>query len=205
VGPRAGLDDVEREKIWTLSGLELRPLSRPARSQPLCVHAGHCSQQFPAGGLCDFQRILIFEILDRVTPIRDHFPAQFTEQDRIEIVEAAPTSAYIPCLSMLSAVLCLRVSLSAVDRGAQFCVGPVGGRSRRKSGVVMPSRSHCLYQKDERAKPGNLPSRKHYCLPPQNIYIACLSTFPSTFSFSHSLLRPLSLGVRGLVLCSTKV
>jgi hypothetical protein len=31
VGPRTGLDDVEKRKFLTLSGLELRPLGRPAR------------------------------------------------------------------------------------------------------------------------------------------------------------------------------
>jgi hypothetical protein len=35
VGPRAGLDDVEKRKFLTLLGLELRPLGRPARSQSL--------------------------------------------------------------------------------------------------------------------------------------------------------------------------
>jgi hypothetical protein len=33
VGPRAGLDDLEKRKFLTLPGLELRPLGRPARSQ----------------------------------------------------------------------------------------------------------------------------------------------------------------------------
>jgi hypothetical protein len=33
VGPRTGLDDVEKRKIFPLQGLELRPLGRPARSQ----------------------------------------------------------------------------------------------------------------------------------------------------------------------------
>jgi hypothetical protein len=32
VDPRAGLDDVEKRKFLTLSGLELRPLGRPART-----------------------------------------------------------------------------------------------------------------------------------------------------------------------------
>jgi hypothetical protein len=36
MGPRAGLDDVEKTKFLILPGLELRPLSRPARSQSLC-------------------------------------------------------------------------------------------------------------------------------------------------------------------------
>jgi hypothetical protein len=33
--PSAGLDDVEKRKFLTLTGLELRPLGRPARSQLL--------------------------------------------------------------------------------------------------------------------------------------------------------------------------
>jgi hypothetical protein len=33
--PRAGLDDVEKRKFLTLSGLELRSLGRPARSQSI--------------------------------------------------------------------------------------------------------------------------------------------------------------------------
>jgi hypothetical protein len=36
VCPRAGLEDVEKRKFLTLSGLELRPLGRPAGSQSLC-------------------------------------------------------------------------------------------------------------------------------------------------------------------------
>jgi hypothetical protein len=44
VGPRTGLDDVEKRKFLTLSGLELRPLCRPARSQQSSafhlLHAG---------------------------------------------------------------------------------------------------------------------------------------------------------------------
>jgi hypothetical protein len=35
VGPRIGLDDVEKRKFLTLPGLELRPLRHPARSQSL--------------------------------------------------------------------------------------------------------------------------------------------------------------------------
>jgi hypothetical protein len=33
VGPRVGLDDVEKRKFLTLLGLELGPLGRPVRSQ----------------------------------------------------------------------------------------------------------------------------------------------------------------------------
>jgi hypothetical protein len=36
VGPRADLDDVEKRKFLALPGLELRPLSHPARSNSLC-------------------------------------------------------------------------------------------------------------------------------------------------------------------------
>jgi hypothetical protein len=35
VGPRAGLDDVEKRKFLTLRGLELQPIGRPARNQSL--------------------------------------------------------------------------------------------------------------------------------------------------------------------------
>jgi hypothetical protein len=35
VGPRTGLDDVDRRKPLSLPGLELQPLGRPARSQSL--------------------------------------------------------------------------------------------------------------------------------------------------------------------------
>jgi hypothetical protein len=35
VGPRAGLDDVEKRKFLTVPGLELRPLSRLAHRQSL--------------------------------------------------------------------------------------------------------------------------------------------------------------------------
>jgi hypothetical protein len=35
VGPRTGLGDMEKRKFLTLKGLELRPLSRPTRSQSL--------------------------------------------------------------------------------------------------------------------------------------------------------------------------
>jgi hypothetical protein len=35
VGPRAGLDDVERRKVVPLPGLELRTLGLPARTQSL--------------------------------------------------------------------------------------------------------------------------------------------------------------------------
>jgi hypothetical protein len=35
VGPRVGLDDMEKRKFLTLTGLELRPLGRPTCSQSL--------------------------------------------------------------------------------------------------------------------------------------------------------------------------
>jgi hypothetical protein len=35
VDPRASLDDLEKRKFFTLPGLEVQPLSRPARSQSL--------------------------------------------------------------------------------------------------------------------------------------------------------------------------
>jgi hypothetical protein len=36
VGPRTGLDDVKKRSFLILSGLELRNLGRPTRSQSLC-------------------------------------------------------------------------------------------------------------------------------------------------------------------------
>jgi hypothetical protein len=36
VDPRTGLNDVEKRKLLTLPGLELRPLGHPARSQSIC-------------------------------------------------------------------------------------------------------------------------------------------------------------------------
>jgi hypothetical protein len=35
VDPRVGMDDLEKRKFLTISGLKLRPLRRPARSQSL--------------------------------------------------------------------------------------------------------------------------------------------------------------------------
>jgi hypothetical protein len=39
VGPRVGLEDVEKRKFLTIPGRELRPLGRPARSQSLYDYA----------------------------------------------------------------------------------------------------------------------------------------------------------------------
>jgi hypothetical protein len=36
MGPRAGVDDVDKRKFLTIPGLELRPLVRPTCSQSLC-------------------------------------------------------------------------------------------------------------------------------------------------------------------------
>jgi hypothetical protein len=43
VNPRAGLDNLEKRKFLILQGLELRPLSRPARSQSLYRQRYHGS------------------------------------------------------------------------------------------------------------------------------------------------------------------
>jgi hypothetical protein len=45
VGPRTGLDDVEKRKFLILPGLELRPLGRPARSHSLYRPRYPCSLQ----------------------------------------------------------------------------------------------------------------------------------------------------------------
>jgi hypothetical protein len=50
VGPRTGLDDVEKRKFLTLPGLELRPLRRLDRSQSLyrLNYPDSSSQKYPA-------------------------------------------------------------------------------------------------------------------------------------------------------------
>jgi hypothetical protein len=47
VDPRAGLDDLEKAEFLTLPGLEIRPLSRPARSQSLyrLRYHGKCQER----------------------------------------------------------------------------------------------------------------------------------------------------------------
>jgi hypothetical protein len=47
VGPRAGLADMEKRKFLTLTGLELRPLGRPAYSQSLYRLSYHSSTSGP--------------------------------------------------------------------------------------------------------------------------------------------------------------
>jgi hypothetical protein len=46
VGSRAGLDDLEKRKFFTLPGLELRPFGRPVRSQSLYRLSYSGSQNF---------------------------------------------------------------------------------------------------------------------------------------------------------------
>jgi hypothetical protein len=48
VGPRTGLDDMEKRKFLPLLGLELRPLGRPVRSQSLyrLPYPGSHSKEF---------------------------------------------------------------------------------------------------------------------------------------------------------------
>jgi hypothetical protein len=47
LGPRAGLDDVDKRKFLTLPGLELRPLGRPARSQSVYLLSCPGSSTWP--------------------------------------------------------------------------------------------------------------------------------------------------------------
>jgi hypothetical protein len=48
VGPRAGMDDVEKRKFLTIPGLELRPLGLTARSQSLYLlrYPGSCEIRY---------------------------------------------------------------------------------------------------------------------------------------------------------------
>jgi hypothetical protein len=59
VGPRAGLDDVEKRKFLTLPGLELRPLSLPASSQSL-YRLG-----YPGSLMIMIKKIIIFREKNR--------------------------------------------------------------------------------------------------------------------------------------------
>jgi hypothetical protein len=57
VGPRVGLDDVEKRKFFTLPELELRPLGRPARTQSLY------RLRYPVSHLSQFLRKTISDLL----------------------------------------------------------------------------------------------------------------------------------------------
>jgi hypothetical protein len=70
VGPRASLDEVEKRKLLTVPGLELRPLDRPARSQSL--YRLDYSMYFSYGEICvglyyDMGRILGVDHNQRMT------------------------------------------------------------------------------------------------------------------------------------------
>jgi hypothetical protein len=52
--PRAGLDDLEKRKFLTLPGLELRTLSRPARSRSLY------RLRYPRSSLPKYENYLVF-------------------------------------------------------------------------------------------------------------------------------------------------
>jgi hypothetical protein len=69
VGPRTGLDDVERRKFLNLPGLEPRPFGRPARSQSLyrrtasesqatCCNAS--ARQYVTDGRSDWSAVKLF-------------------------------------------------------------------------------------------------------------------------------------------------
>jgi hypothetical protein len=56
VGPRTGLDDVERRKVFPLPGLELRTTGRPARSQWLYWLRYYTSTKFEVGQLSNYSK-----------------------------------------------------------------------------------------------------------------------------------------------------
>jgi hypothetical protein len=67
VGPRTGLDDVEKRKLLTLPGLELRPLGRPARSQSL--YQISVQNPFLTYGVLSSIKIKRGMTLDLLTPV----------------------------------------------------------------------------------------------------------------------------------------
>jgi hypothetical protein len=88
MGPRAGLDDVEKRKILTLPALELRRLGCPARSQSLyrlrypgsrVIMVGmfyhymkyrimHASEKKREKILCSFTAVIAARYMNRFTP-----------------------------------------------------------------------------------------------------------------------------------------
>jgi hypothetical protein len=63
VGPRAGLDDVENRNFLNIPGLELRPLSRPTRSQSLyrLSYPGSLAVMYEQNFYILFTRISVFK------------------------------------------------------------------------------------------------------------------------------------------------
>jgi hypothetical protein len=67
MGPRSGLHDMEKEQLFILPGFELRPLSRPARTQSLM----YCSKCFV--GNCSGYLILQTSNEIKTTGLYNHF------------------------------------------------------------------------------------------------------------------------------------
>jgi hypothetical protein len=101
VGPRTGLDDVEKRKFLTLSGLELWSLGRPARSQSLYrlrypgFHIGLFDKLFvedysvrgydaaqPCKQLLTFQRDLLLPFQGRRISLIRSLNLLFSSEDR---------------------------------------------------------------------------------------------------------------------------
>jgi hypothetical protein len=84
VGPRAGVDDVEKRKFLTLPGLELRPIGRLARSQSLY------RLRYPGSfidGSMDW-------ILDLLTTCIHHTELHFTNTDTHRLVSSVSYSLH---------------------------------------------------------------------------------------------------------------
>jgi hypothetical protein len=65
--PRAGLDDMEKGKLLTLPGLELRLLDSPARSQSLCVYTTQYHSNEIKGPYV-FRGVHVSDLSGRVAP-----------------------------------------------------------------------------------------------------------------------------------------
>jgi hypothetical protein len=97
VGPRAGLDDVEKGKFLTLGGLELRPLSRPVCSQSLYAISDHCS----------FNNNFNNTLSSTLRSSKRSFPFGFPDQNFVSNWHLSqtwyiPVSSLRPCLMIIT-------------------------------------------------------------------------------------------------------
>jgi hypothetical protein len=96
VDPRAGLDDSEKRKFLTLTGLDLRPLGRPARSQLLYRLRYRCCSNRKTSKLREARRLLCRSVVlfgERPLEASQHKQAA-------SLLLLASSSAYYSTLTM---------------------------------------------------------------------------------------------------------
>jgi hypothetical protein len=113
VGPRAGLDDVQKRKFLTLPGLEFRLLCRPARSQSLYQLRYSCSIRFAVTE--EFIFSAISSLLLVAGPL-------FPEGKTARVQNWPLTFVYCRCWSVLSTIYAPSRVRSYVQRYLYFCL-----------------------------------------------------------------------------------